>query len=150
MTLTTLTLTLALTAPAALANDHLTQIRDHAGKLGQEFQTIRQAVKAKNYDTADVQSRVAAAEANINKLKELVAEFEAANPSVASAENKDWKKTKDLVHLIGIFHEQKAGILNSDPKNRALLRAHADALAKRAFLLQETSSNLLSNMSSGL
>lgn len=144
MKLARIAMTMLLAASAAFASDHLTQIRDQAGKLSQEFRDIGAMVKNRNFNTAEVQNRVNVIDADIEGLKRLAGEFETANPSLVTTGNKDWKLAKDLIHLIDIFHEQKAEILKGDPKKqRSLLRGHAQGLAKRAFMLQETSSRLL-------
>lgn len=144
MKLTQLAVTAALAASAAFASDHLAQMRDQAGKLGRAFRDIGVMVEKKNFNTEEVQNRVNMVDADIESLKRLASEFEGANPSLAANSNKDWKLAKDLVHLIDIFHEQKSEILRGDPKKqRSLLRGHAKGLARRAFMLQETSDRLL-------
>ena len=137
-----LAITLALSAVGAFANDHLTQIRDLAGTLEKEFRGIHVAVKDKNFNTADVRKRVEATDADVEKLKTLAADFETSSPSLATGP--DWKTTKELVALIGIFHDQKSQLLEGDvTKNRGLLRGQADGLAKRAAMLQESAARML-------
>ena len=136
-----LAITLAFTAVGAFANGHLTQIRDLAGTLEKEFRGIHVAVKDKNFNSADVKSRVEATDADVKKLESLVADFEASSPSLATGP--DWKRTKDIVALIAIFHEQKSQLLGDMKKNRGTLRVHAEGLSKRAAMLQESASRML-------
>ena len=142
-----LIVTLAFTAIGAFANDHLIQIRDQARGLEQEFRGIHAAAKAKKFDAAEMQARLEATASGVDKLKTLVAGFEAATPHLTAGA--DWKKTKDLVTLIDIFHAQKAELLGPDGiKNKGLLKSHADGLARRALVLQESADRLLKNLGS--
>ena len=150
MKLTQLAITTVLAASAAFANEHLTQIRDQAGKLGQEFRDIGVTVKNKNFNIVDVQNRVNAIDADIESLKKSAAEFEAAKHSLTANGDKDWKLSKDIIHLIDIFHEQKSQMLSGEPKKmRSLIQAQAEGLAKRASKLQETSNRLLRTIPAG-
>jgi hypothetical protein len=55
----------------------------------------------------------------------------------------DWDLVKTKVELLNIFHTRKADLFNSDlDKNRNLVRALADGIAKRARMLQQTASKL--------
>ena len=150
MKLTQLAITTVLAASAAFANEHLTQIRDQAGKLGQEFRDIHVTVKNKNFNTVEVQNRVNAIDADIESLKKSAAAFEAAKHSLTANGDKDWKLSKDIIHLIDVFHEQKSQLLSGDPKKmRSMIRAQVDGLAKRASMLQETSNRLLRTIPAG-
>ena len=144
MKFTQLAIATVLAASAAFANEHLTQIRDQAGKLAKEFRNIGVMVENKNFNTVEVQNRVNAIDADIESLKKSAAEFEAANHSLTANGDKDWKLSKDIIHLIDVFHEQKSQMLSGDPKKmRSLIRSQAEGLAKRASMLQETSNRLL-------
>jgi hypothetical protein len=143
-TIHTLALTLALSATAAMANDHLSQIRDHARSLEQEFRGIQMTVKSKDFQPEAVRSRLEAAGAGVEKLKELVAGVESSNSAVTA--NPEWKRTKDLVTLLEVFHGRKADLLQGDPrKNRSMLKATAEGLAQRAAMLQKSAGKLLSS-----
>lgn len=139
MTIRTLAMTLALTASAAFANDHLNQIRNHARTLEDEFRGMQSLVKAKKLDAADLQSRLSWTQEQVGKLQALAQEFEAANPQATSSP--DWKKTKDLVALLGIFHEQKTQAATAG--NKGLLKAHLDSQILRAAKLQAAASQAL-------
>jgi hypothetical protein len=136
-----MTVIFALTAAVALANEHLTQIRDHARQLEQDFQNIQSLVKNKNFDTADLQSRLGNTSESVAKLKTLMNEFESSSPHLTNTH--DWKTTKDMATLIEIFHAQKIELASGDTrKNRAMLKSHAEGLAKRAALLHRSADNL--------
>ena len=150
MKFTQLAIATVLAASATFANEHLTQIRDQAGKLGQEFRDIGVTVKNKNFNTVEVQNRVNAIDTDIESLKKSAAEFEAANHSLTANGDKDWKLSKDIIHLIDVFHERKSQMLSGDPKKmRSLIRAQAEGLVKRASTLQETSNRLLRTIPAG-
>ena len=136
-----LAIALAFTAVGAFANDHLTQIRDLAGTLENEFRSIHVALKSKTFDSADVKSRVERTDDDVKKLESLAVDFGASSPSLAIGP--DWNRTKDLVALIAIFHEQKSQLLGDMKKNRGMLRVHAEGLSKRAGMLQASASQML-------
>lgn len=143
-TLRTLALTFAMSATAVMANDHLSQIRDHARSLEQEFRGIQTAVKSKDFQPDAVRSRLENTGAGVQKLKELVAGVESSSPNVAA--NPEWQRTKDLVALLDIFHERKAELLGGDvKKNRSLMKATAEGLAMRAAMLEKSAGKLLSS-----
>ena len=115
-----LTMTLAFTAVAAFANDHLMQIRDHARGLEQEFRGMKEIVNSKPFRSVELESRVATTAAGVDKLKGLWADFEASNPHLTKGE--DWKTAKEMVALIDMFHAQKSQLLGPDAhKKRGLL-----------------------------
>jgi len=140
-------MTLAFTSIVAFANDHLIQIRDQARGLEREFRGIHTTARSKQFDMAEMQARIEATSSGVDKLKTLVGGFESQSPHLATGA--DWKKTKDLVTLIDIFHTQKVQLLGPDGiRNKGLLKSHADGLAKRAFALQESADRLLKNLGS--
>jgi hypothetical protein len=143
-TIRRIALTLAVSATAALANDNLTQIRDHARSLEQEFRGMQTAVKSKNFQADELRGRLEATGAGVQKLKDLVAGVEASSPNVVS--NPEWKRTKDLVQLLDVFHGRKAELLQGDAlKNRSMLKVTAQGLAERAVLLQKSADKLMSS-----
>jgi hypothetical protein len=64
--------------------------------------------------------------------------------SNGSLNTPDWALVKEKVQLLAIFHQAKTELMaNGDlRKQRTLLRAHADGMAKRAQMLQKTASRL--------
>ena len=147
MKLTYFATAFVMMATAAIANDHLVQIRDHAGKLAREYREIGSVVKSKNFNQADLQSRLSAVNADVDRLKQLAGEFESSNSQLAGHD--DWKRTKTLVDLIALFHTEKSNLLADQPhKKRSLLKSHAEGLAMRATKLEASSSKLLRSMSS--
>lgn len=131
----------ALTAAVALANEQFNQIRDHARKLEQDFQGIHALVKNKNFDTADLKARLGSTSESVTQLKALMTNVESSSPQLTGSS--DWKTTRDMVSLIEIFHAQKAELAEGNAqKNRSMLKAHAEGLAKRAALLQRSADKL--------
>ncbi len=142
-----LTFMMVLAASAAFANDQLTQMRDHAKTLHQEFTQLQSAVKNRNFDVQTIQNRMNELDANIEKLKSIAAEFESSAPSNIAASS-DWKLTKELIQLLDMFHEQKMELLNGDlRKNHGLVKVHAEGLARRAEILSKTTDKMLKHMS---
>ena len=144
----------ALAASAAWANEDLIQIRDHAGKLEQEYRELGTKLKVKSFNAAELQDRLGAANSDISRLKDLVAGFDTSNPGTSQrmdeATAKDWKTTQVLVKLIELFHNEKLNTLNNEPlKKRGLLKSNADGLVRRTAMLRETVDRLLKNMPAG-
>lgn len=123
----------------SLAAD-LNSIMEHAKSVQMDAQQISTTLKSKNFDTNEVKNKIEATQASINSLKEAVAGYEAANPGAVNSEN--WKAVKDRVTLLDIFTSRKAELLTDAQRNRSMLRAHADGIAKRAASLQETAARL--------
>ena len=132
----------------SLAAD-LNSIMEHAKTVQMDAQQIRTTLKSKNFDTTEVKNKIEATQARINSLKEAAAAYAAANPGAVNSEN--WKAVKDRVTLLDIFASRKAELLTDAQRNRSLLRAHADGIARRAVSLQETTARMqqLSTSSSG-
>jgi cytochrome c556 len=148
MKLSQLFMITALAASTVFANDHLNQIRDHAGRLGKQFQDIQTKLKDKQFNVAEVKDRVSTIDGDIENLKRLSAQFEEANPSMAAS--KDWRQAKEAMLLISMFHEQKSQLLEADARTmRTEIRAKAQNLAIRAIFLEKTSTRLLKTMGGG-
>jgi hypothetical protein len=133
-----------LTAVGALANDHLVQIRDEARNLEREFRAMHAAAKAKNFQATDLQEKVTATGTQVARLKSLSEEFEASNPKASSVP--EWKQTKDLITLLEIFHGQKSQAVAG--RDKGLIKAHADGLARRAMMLHTAADKALKSMGS--
>lgn len=148
MKLTQLFITTALAASTVSANDHLTRIRDHAGRLGKDFLNIQATLKDKQFNVAEVQGKVNTMDGDIESLKKLSAQFEDANPSMTA--NKDWIQTKQAIVLVDMFHEQKAQMVGADAKAmRTQIRTQAQNLAIRALFIEKTANQLLKTMAGG-
>jgi hypothetical protein len=124
------------------ASTHLADIRAEAARIEREGQSMQQLLKAKQPDAAALQEKLTAAGAGIEKLRELVMTIE--TQSNGSLNTPDWALVKEKVQLLAIFHQAKTELMaNGDlRKQRTLLRAHADGMAKRAQMLQKTASRL--------
>lgn len=144
---------LAITATAVLGTaslafgSDLKTIADHAESIHKESTAISAGLKAKKMDAREVSNRLEVAGQNIANLKNAVDAYEAANPSMAGSA--EWKEVKERVALLEIFHKQKTELVNSDfEKNRRMLRAHSEGVAKRAEGLLQTANRLQKGSSS--
>jgi outer membrane protein TolC len=129
----------ALFCAATLANPRVADIKLHAQTIEKESQGLSQMLKSKQVDAAALRDKLDGVSAEIDKLKAVVAEVD---PAVTPS--KDWMLVKEKVQLIEIFHQAKRNIVNEQDvkKNRSLLRAHAQGVAKRAAMLQQTAGRL--------
>lgn len=144
MKLTTLALTLALSATAALANDHMKEIAAEARELGSDYQKMAKTLKDKNFPERELLEELKLAETELEKIQGHMSAFQASKPALGPAQTKDWKTTQDLVQLLDIFHGRKAVLLEGDNphKRRADLLAEAQALVTRANMLVQTATRL--------
>jgi hypothetical protein len=140
----TLALTLTLSASAALANDHLNQIATHARGLAEDYRKMTVTLKDKNFPASDLKQELQEADAELDKVKGLLSEFTATNPSFSGTQQKDWKMVQDLVKLLEIFQDRKTELLSGDNphKQRKSIQAEAEALVTRASLLQQAALRL--------
>ncbi len=143
-TLSSIALTLALTASAAFANDHLTQIAGHARELAADYGKMTQTLKNKNFAPAELQQELQAADSDLGTIKTLMAEYAATEPKLNAAQAKDWKLTQDLVVLLDVFQTVKSELLAGDSptSKRKEIQAHSQGLVTRAKMLEKTAMRL--------
>ncbi|MBL8231506.1 MAG: hypothetical protein JNL98_23625 [Bryobacterales bacterium] len=146
-TLNTLTIVtgMALLSIPALANEQLRTISDHARTVQGQAEEINMGLKKKSLTDDALKSKLDTSAASLEQLKNAVAELESSNSNVASL-GKDWQLLKDKVQLLAIFHERKSELLTDVNRNRSMIRAHADGIAKRAAMLQQTVSRIQKSM----
>ena len=133
---------LATLTGAALAADVKT-ILQHAKSIEADATQINLTLKSKKFDASDLKAKVDGAHANYANLQKAVSEYEAANAGAVNST--EWKAVKDRVELLGIFLNRKNELVSDAQKNRGMLRAHAQGIAKRAADLQQTASRLQSS-----
>lgn len=123
----------------------LGEITNHARSLQKEAQTMSQHLKNKQVDKQMLEQKLATVEESVNKLRELVASVEASNPELTPAQKQNWELVKTKVELLNIFANYKKDIVAKDDiqKKRNLIRAHANGIAKRAAMLEQTASKIL-------
>jgi hypothetical protein len=140
----TLALTLAISASAAFANDHLSQIASHARDLASDYRKMTVTLKNKNFPAADLRQELQDAEAEVSKLKALVDEYGATSPNLNDIQQKDWKQVQNLVKLLEVFQDRKSELLAGDNphKQRNKIHAEAQALVTRATLLEQAALRL--------
>ena len=140
----TLALTLALSASAAFAADHMTQVAAEARELASDYRKMTVTLKNKNFPAQELRDEMKDAEIALTKVKGLVNKYQASNPSLTAAQQKDWKLVQDLVALMAIFQNRKTELLDSgDPhKKRGSIQAEAQALVTRATLLEQAALRL--------
>jgi len=139
------TTTLAFAAFAAQANTNTFQnIIGDAAKIQLEAQSISAQLKAKSPDFEMVKSKSGELNKAIQSLRSDLAAFESQNPSLTTQQQKDWELVKTKAELLLVFSDTKNSLLeNGNPqKNRSMIRAYSDGIAKRAVLLQETAKKL--------
>ena len=125
-------------------NSMLSEIGFHAQKVQQDAEHVSQHLKSKQVDPQFLKDKIGATADDMDKLQQLVSDFESRNFGLAEWQKKDWEFLKTKVQLLSIFYDRKKELVLADDvaKNKSLLRAHADGLAIRAAKLQSTASRL--------
>jgi len=144
--MTTRTLAAFLTAFAmtAMASNHISDIKTHAAKVQRDSEYVNQLLKTKQPDVDALRQTIELTGADIAKLQQLVSDFEATNPQFSPRDEKEWAFLKEKVQLLSIFYTTKKELAMADnlKSNRGMIRAHAEGLAKRAKMLQETAGRI--------
>lgn len=136
-------LALAVSPAAALDQEFAAQLLESAKNIERDAGQVSTALKSKALNADDVRSKVDAMSGDVTKLQELVTRFEEGHPQMSQRDAAEWKQVKEKVQLLEIFHGQKQKLAAGDlSKNRTLLRAHADGVARRALKLQQTVTRL--------
>jgi len=140
----TLTLCLALSAITAMADSQAFRtIIGDAANIERDAAALSRDLKVKAFDVGRVKSDAEALGKDIASLRSDVEALEGNLSSLSPQQQKDWDLIKTKVQLLTVFYDRKAELLESDPgKNRSMIRAHADGIAKRAKMLQETANRL--------
>lgn len=135
--------TTALFTTALFAGNHFEMIAGHASKVQRESAQVSQSLKSKKADASEISKSLESMGAEIAKLQELVDQIKAQNPSFTERDRKDFELLQTKVQLLAIFHDRKKELVSGDfAKQRSLIRAHAEGIAKRAALLEQTASRL--------
>jgi len=134
---------LAVSPAAALDKEIAAQLLESAKNIERDAGLVSTALKSKAMDAGDVRSKIDAMGGDVTRLQELVSSYEAGHPQMSGRDAAEWRMVKEKVQLLEIFHGQKQKLASGDlAKNRTLLRAHAEGVAKRAVKLQETVARL--------
>lgn len=134
---------IAAFSAAALEKEFVDQMMQSAKNIERDASTLSLALKTKKLDSEDVRNKIDAMGADLAKLQELVARFEATRPQMTEKDKAEWQLIKDKVQLLEIFHGEKKKLSSGDlTRNRSLIRAHADGVAMRAQKLQQTVTKL--------
>lgn len=127
-----------------LRADSFRAIIGDAANIQKDAEALSRDLKAKNLDPGKIKADIDLLGQHIANLRTDVESVESHAAEFNAAQQKDWALIKEKVQLLTIFHERKTELMNSGDfkKNRAMLRAHADGIAKRAQMLQVTASRL--------
>lgn len=134
----------AMTAAPAFANgDHSTasqldQIAAVAKQTQSEAREAATLLRAKNPDYERVNGMMETLRGHSAEVNRLIAEFEGANHSMTSSQRAEFDRLKELAQLLDIFVTNKSNMLTASKRDRNLLRAKADGIAKRAEMVHQS------------
>jgi hypothetical protein len=122
----------------------LTDVSAHAQKVQRTAEEMSTLLKSKAVDRTVLEQRMEAVHQDVSRLKDLVATIEGSGLELTPAQQLNWQKLKTKVELLQVFANNKKDLLERGDlqKSRSFLRAHADGIAKRAAMLQQTAAKL--------
>lgn len=136
---------LAFAAFAAQADSKTFQgIIEDASRIHTDARAISAALKDKAPDYEMVKTKSTDLGKDIQALQRDLDTFESSHPNLSAEQKKNWELVKTKAQLLLVFSDTKNNLLASgEPKkNRSLLRAYSDGIAKRALMLQDTARKL--------
>lgn len=134
----------AMALPAMAGSQDFRAIIGDAANIQRDAEKLSRDLKEKAVDEALVKKDIQALNADVAKLKQDVMEMDGKLGQLTDAQKKEWELVKTKAELLTIFAGRKATLMESGEfrKNRSMLRAHADGVAKRAAMLQQTVNRL--------
>ena len=123
---------------SSLKGPVIEQVVSEAKKAQLEAREIADLLKRRRPDMARLESKLQYLAQHSSRLNELIASIDAAawqlNPSQAA----EFERMKQASQILNIFVDNKQKLLQSGQisKNRGLLRAKAEGIAKRAEFVQ--------------
>lgn len=140
----TLLASAALALPLMADSQAFRGIIGDAANIQRDAEKLSRGLKQKTLDEAKLKEDITALNSDVAKLKQDVTELDGKLSSMTDAQKKEWELVKTKAELITIFAARKATMMESGEfkKNRSILRAHADGIAKRAAMLQQTVNRL--------
>ncbi len=134
---------IAILAAPVMAQSKFRSIIGDAANIEKDATALSLDMKAKSFDITKAKTDAESLGSDIAKLRKDVDEIDAGMSNLSGQQKADWELVKTKVQLLTIFHDRKSELMNGDlSKNKGLIRAHADGIAKRARLLQQTANRL--------
>lgn len=140
------TIAVMVLAPMAIytAQDGLApkaqQLADEAKKVEQEATAISQTLRPRQFDVEQVKGMLTKLEDHVGSVERMVAGLAAHEGQMTAQQKSKYEAVKMKSDLLGVFTKNKKDLLlGSEPeKNRSMIRAKADGIAKRAGMLQQS------------
>jgi ABC-type transporter Mla subunit MlaD len=135
---------LAITVAPASANlkphaaAQLDQIVAAAKTIQTDAQDVSTLLRAKTPNFDRVSEKMQVMGEHSTELNRLIEQLEAANTEATPAQRAEFDRMKELAQLVNIFVANKSDLLSAPRRERNVLRAKADGIAKRAGLLQQS------------
>ena len=111
-----------------------------AKKVQLEAQDISKELRVKQFDLNKVKEMMTNLTGHVEAVNKMVVELQPMEPSMTEDQKAKFNLVKTKAELLTIFAANKKDMLLGDrpEKNRSLLRAKADGIAKRSELLQQS------------
>lgn len=124
----------------------LDEITSHASKVRATASEAFQHLKNRNADFAKVKELAATLDQDAEALQAKVAQLEAASTNLPERDLRELERLRSVATIMNVFVDNKLEILKSDDlqRQRALLRAKADGIVKRADMILQSASRLKS------
>lgn len=118
----------------------LEQIVTDAGRVRSEAQEMRQLLRAKAPDFALVQQRLTTLDSHATALKRSLDAFEASGEAMTPMQRAAFDRARAATDTLHVLLSHKTTMLADTAvamRNRGLLRAQADGIARRADMVQQ-------------
>jgi uncharacterized coiled-coil DUF342 family protein len=138
-----LALTVMLSAAPAAATDTratVDQIVSDAQKVRAEALDIKQLLRASRPDLEQVQERLATLSTHADALKQAMDGFDVDGANLTAAQRAAFDRARAATDTLRVLLANKTTMIadaEAAMKNRGLLRAKADGIAKRADIVQQ-------------
>lgn len=111
-----------------------------AKKVQLEAQDISRQLRVKQFDLNKLTEMMTNLTGQVETVNKMVLELQPMEPSMNEHQKAKFTLVKTKAELLTIFANNKTDMLLGDrpEKNRSLLRAKADGIAKRSELLQQS------------
>lgn len=115
-----------------------------AKKVQVEAQDISRELRARQFDLDKVKGMTGNLTAHVESVNRIVAELESMQSAMTGQQRTTFEQVKVKAQLLTIFATNKQDVVlgNQPEKNRSLLRAKAEGIARRAQLLQQSATAL--------
>ena len=122
----------------------LDQIVAAAKTIQTDAQDVSALLRAKTPNFDRIGEKMQVMSQHSTELNRLIENLDSANLDMTATQRAEFNRMKELAQLVNIFVANKSDMLSAQRRERGVLRAKADGIAKRANLLQQAAERIRS------